>query len=244
MGRVASWAAAVCGVVLVTAPGLAQEGAKAIFFGESGTKIATTTPQSTPKPAGVDSAVAAKKSLPARGDYMGIAYWVDLVSPDGGKRRVSADHVFRTGDRIKLNLRTNRPGYLYLLNIGSSGQTHILFPGPGAGAGTNAVKANLTYEVPVGASIRFDSTPGEETLLIMLSPEPMTDVAPAAPPRTAALSSDDATRMLLGAQAKGAKDLLVEADTTGPQPASYAVAPVASLKAGAMITVRVKLKHE
>ena len=244
MRRAVSWGMALVGIGLVTAPGAAQQGAKAIFYGESGTTVATTTSQSTPKPSGSASAVAAKKPVPRRDDYMGIAYWVDLVGADGGKRRVSADHVFHSGDRIKLNLRTNRPGYLYLLNTGSSGQTHLLFPNPASGAGTNAVKANLTYEVPVGASIRFDNTPGEETLLIMLSPEPMTDVAPAAPPRTATLSSDDATRMLLGAQAKGAKDLLVEADSTGPQPASYAVAPVASLKAGAMITVRVKLKHE
>lgn len=244
MKRVVLVGGALLWIASLSAPALAQEGAKSIFYSDAGTRVVTTTPSVTPKAGGSSPAVAARKSPSGHAEYLGIAYWVDLIAPDGGKRRVSTDHIFHSGDRIKLNLRTNRPGYLYLLNVGSSGQTHMLFPNPAAGAGMNAVKANLTYEVPVGASIRFDNTPGEETLVIMLSPEPMKEIAPTAPPRTAMLSSEDATRLLAGAQAKGAKDLLVEADSAGLQPATYAVAPVAALKDGAMITVRVKLRHQ
>lgn len=45
--------------------------------------------------------------------------------------------------------------------------------------------------------------------------------------------------------AKGAKDLLVEIDRTSSQPATYAVAPAASLsEGGGAITVQIRRKHQ
>lgn len=175
---------------------------------------------------------------------MGVSYWIELVGGDGQSRRVTADHVFRSGDRIRLHLRSNREGYLYVANIGSTGRTYMLFPNAAVGAGNNIVQANVAYTVPSGAFIRFDQNPGEETLLVMLSSRPMDGLAPRPERQTAAITSEDAARLLMGAQAKGAKDLLLETDAASPEPASYAVAPLQSLNDGAIITMRIKLKHQ
>lgn len=216
---------------LLVGTALAQTGAKAIFYSGSGPTVKATSTSKTP-------------SSVVKEEYMGVTYWVELVARDGQKKRITTDHVFRGGDRIKLHVQSNRDGYLYLANIGSTGRSHMLFPHAGMGVGSNSIRANVDYEVPYASYIRFDENPGEETLLIMLSPVPMGEMAPTVEPRTAAVSPDDAARMLMKAQAKGAKDLILEVDTTSAQPAGYAVAPVALLGDGGMITLQVKLKHQ
>ena len=216
-----------------------EHGAKGIFYNGSGPTVMAKGSQSS-------GAVrpAAPTTTAGKEDYMGLSYWVELVANDGQKKRVTTDYVFKGGDRIKLHVQSNRNGYLYLMNIGSTGRTHMLFPNPAMGVGSNAMRANLDYEVPYSSYIRFDENPGEERLLVMLSPTPMGDIAPTAEPRTATLTAEDAARLLMSAEAKGAKDLILEVDTTSAQPAGYAVAPVALLKDGGMITLQIKLKHQ
>jgi hypothetical protein len=46
------------------------------------------------------------------------------------------------------------------------------------------------------------------------------------------------------ANAKGAKDLVMETDNSSAQPASYAVAPMSQLGDSGMITLQIKLKHQ
>lgn len=214
---------------------LAQAGAKAIFYGGSGATVPA-------KPA-APGPVAAPASAP-KDQYMGVSYWIELVGGDGQSRRVTADHVFRSGDRIRLHLRSNRAGYLYVANIGSTGRTYMLFPNATVEAGNNTVQADVAYTVPSGGYIRFDQNPGEETLLVMLSSRPMDGMAPQPDRQTAAITSEDAARLLMGAKSKGAKDLVLETDAASSEPASYAVAPLQSLNDGAIITMRIKLKHQ
>jgi hypothetical protein len=242
-------------VLLLTHVALAQDGAKALFYNASGTAVPAVVPprpvdQAGPPPDPASNAHAAKRppaakrtTAPATGQYMGVTYWVDVVGKDGQRRRVTTDSVFRSGDRIKLAVQTNRSGFLYVINLGTSGRTHVLFPHPGVASGSNAVHAGQTYEVPAVGAIRFDDTPGEELVLIMLSPTPIGDARPP-DQRPGAVTADEAARLLMTAEQKGAKDLIVEADPRGPRPASYAVAPLSSLETGGIITVRLKLKHQ
>lgn len=221
----------------------AQEGAKAIFYTGSGATVVVEPPQ--PAAGARPPATASPPTEPrAKEAYMGIAYWVELVGRDGQKKRVTTDHVFRSGDRITFHIQGNRDGHLYLVNVGSTGRSHLLFPHPAMAVRTNFIRANVAYQIPQNATIRFDENPGEETLLVMLTPQPMGEAAPTAEPATAVLSTDDTSRLLRTAQAKGAKDLLLEVDSTGAQPASYAVAPVKSLREGGMITLQIRLKHQ
>lgn len=254
-------------------------GAKALFYGSSG----ATVPSSAP----------VRQAPARRSDFMGVRYWIDLVEANGQLRRVTTDHVFRAGDRIRLNVQSNREGYLSLLNLGSSGRATPLFPPVGQ---DGAVLANQTYQVPASGFLRFDSTPGEETIVLLLSPTPLAGGSaisagpapggaampgaalpppppPGAPPAPPAAgfppaaggtlagsetpqpggqpaatappsTSEEASRLLREAMAKGAKDLVVETEGAGPQPASYAVAPVAPGQRSNIVSLRIKLKHQ
>jgi hypothetical protein len=263
-------------------------GAKALFYGSSG----ATVPSTAPAPA--------RQATSRRQDYMGVRYWIDLLEPSGQLRRVTTDYVFRAGDRIRLNVQSNREGYLSLLNLGSSGRATSLFPPPGQ---DGAVVASQVYQVPTTGFLRFDSTPGEETVVLLLSPTPLGGVTapaapapgsatmpgayppagaappppapgaypppppgpafPPAPPASAPTSdtampqpggqqqvaaappstSEEAARLLREAMAKGAKDLVVETEGSGSQPASYAVAPVSAGQRSGTVSLQIKLKH-
>jgi hypothetical protein len=211
--------------------GLAQQGAKAMFYDGEGASFMAERPQVQPK-----GKQGAQPSL-------GLKYWIELVDAGGQRVEVTTDHLFRSGDRIKMHLETNRDGYLYLLNVGSTGRYHLLFPQPQLAEGSNFVKARTVYEIPAGAHITFDDHPGEERLVALLSPHPMTDPALRFDPRTMEVSEDDGRRIVKTAQQKGAKDLTLEVDTAAPAPGAYAVASLASLGDKGLLSVEIKLRH-
>jgi serine/threonine-protein kinase len=76
----------------------------------------------------------------------------------------------RTGDRIRIHARANRPGYVTILNIGPSGNLHLLWPEPGASP--IWVGANQPVEMP---AVEVTLPPGRERLLAFwsLTPLPM-----------------------------------------------------------------------
>lgn len=235
---------------LIASPAWAEaQGAKAIFSSGEGPTVMVGSPgapapgDAARQPAKPKSRVA-KKTEPKLEQYMGISYWVELMGDDGQRRRVTTDRVFRSGERIRLNLMSNRDGYLYLLNIGSTGQSNLLFPHPTIAGGNNLIKANVPYEIPVSGYIRFDENPGEESILVMLSPSLLPGFSPSFGPQMQALAKDQTDQFAMVAQAKGAKDLIVEVDAASPRPASYAVAPVTALERnGQMISLQLKLRH-
>jgi hypothetical protein len=234
-------------VMLVAGMAVGQEGAKALFYSGDGTTVA-------PKPSAAkpDSRAAAAKpklvgvppvATAGRPVYIGLKYWLELIDTTGQRREVTPDRVFRSGERIKLRIEPNHDGYLYLVNIGSTGRYHLLFPDPRIGDGGNAVRARTIYDVPYGAFIRFDDNPGEETLLVVLSPTPLSDVDLRADTRTRALPSADGQHLLQAAQLRGAKDLTLETDPQDTQPRAYAVAPLASLGDRGILSLEIKLRH-
>ncbi len=95
---------------------------------------------------------------------VGISYKIILVSKDGQTKVVPTSHVFKIGDKIKLLIKTNKSGYLTILNIGSSGNTHILF--------NEYVEADKEIEIPTKSNLRFVGEPGVEKILVMLSMNP------------------------------------------------------------------------
>ncbi len=217
----------------------AEHGAKGIFYSGDGPTV-MTQPQSQAPAVKPQGSVSERK----REAYLGISYWIELTGRDGKKRRVTADRTFRSGDRIKLLLVANRDGYLYLLNIGSTGRSYVLFPHSGMSPGDNFIRANTSYEIPYSATIRFDENPGEETLLLFLSAKPMGELLPGGDPRAPSFDTEQTARWVAAGEQRGAKDLVLETDSAGPRPASYAVAPLSSLENGGMITLKIKLKHQ
>ena len=52
--------------------------------------------------------------------WLGIAYWVEWERPGAAPIRIAdpSRFVFRSGDRIRFHVKTNVPGYLYVMNRG------------------------------------------------------------------------------------------------------------------------------
>jgi hypothetical protein len=146
------------------------KGAKAIFDSGEGSSIAMSA--GAPRPA----APAAAPMTPTQQKFVGISYQIMTVSDDGQMRAVSKSRVFRSGERAKIVVRTNRPGYLTVMNIGPTGNTAILF--------NEFVEPFRMVEVPRASNLRFVGDPGTERVLFMLSndPNPMATQVNSAPP--------------------------------------------------------------
>lgn len=164
------WTVALaCGACLIAAASSTQaapKGAKAIFDSGSGGTIGMSTNAARPAPA----AVAAVDPTPVVDRYIGVSYQILAIENDGQMRAVSQNRVFRSGDRVKILARTNRPGYLTVANIGTSGRMSVLF--------SEYVDANRLTEIPPNSNLRFDNNPGTENILIMLSNEPSPFASP------------------------------------------------------------------
>ena len=95
---------------------------------------------------------------------MGISYKLALLKPNGDFTIVPKTRTFRSGERIKMLVRTNRPGYLTIMNIGPTGNTTVLF--------NEYVEAKQLYEIPKSTALKFAGAPGTEKVMIMLSGSP------------------------------------------------------------------------
>ena len=209
-----------------------EKGAKGIFYSGEGPTVMAKPPSAHKG--------KTESTIPHVEKYMGISYWIELVDRGGEMKRVATTRTFRNGERIKLHIETNRDGYLYVINIGSTGQSRILFPHP-CMAGNNFIRAWTHYDVPYNTYMRFDENPGEELLLVILSPKSLGDI-PFTPPLDRPLNTGETNYYIQTAQAKGAKDIVLETESSGPQLATYIVAPMSSLETN-MITRQIKLKH-
>jgi hypothetical protein len=129
-----------------------SKGAKAIFDSGEGPSVGMSVAQPQ-RPTSTESAPTEK--------YMGISYQIMLLSDDGQFRIVPKSRIFKSGERIKLLVRTNRPGYMNIMNVGPTGNTNILF--------NDYIEAFNILEIPRNTNFRFVGNPGTEKLLIMLS---------------------------------------------------------------------------
>lgn len=152
-------------------------------------------PRRTPKPVEVarsddrnspslpDSSQAGQSTVPARtgsadatGPALGLRYTILKVS-GGSTIEVAPDTVFRAGDRIQLKVEANNPGYLYIINQGSSGTWKPIFPSPEVENGNNKVESLHAYTLPSEEHrMVFDETAGSEKLFVILSRQPEPDL--------------------------------------------------------------------
>jgi len=136
----------------------APKGAKAIFdSGGGGGTIGMSVNAARP-------ATPVENAEPVSQKYVGISYQIMAIENDGQMRPVSKSRTFRSGERVRILASTNRPGYLTVANIGSSGRMTVLF--------SEYVDAYRMTQIPQNSNLRFDSNPGTENVLIMLSNEP------------------------------------------------------------------------
>lgn len=94
----------------------------------------------------------------------------------GGKTTtVLPTEDFKSGDKVRLIFSTNKDGHIYWLAKGTSGQYQVLFPSVKAGM-DNTMFKNREYTVPAKGAWKFDDNKGTETLVAVLSPNPVPDL--------------------------------------------------------------------
>jgi hypothetical protein len=176
---------------------------------------------------------------------LGLSYWVEWVQPDGTPKRLEdpTRFVFQSRDRVRFHVTTNLGGYLYVVNVGSSGQPTLLFPHAGSVEQHAWIEAHKEALIPAQGWIRFDERPGEEGIQFILSSMPVTDILgliqnPVPGPAASG-------RFLAALDQRGAKDLVVETDATEGQQATYLVTPMAtSDPEGPVLIYRTRLLHQ
>jgi hypothetical protein len=109
--------------------------------------------------------------------------------------RVTTDRVSQRSDRIRLNIMRNWNGYLYVVNLTSTGRSQVFFPDLAVSAVNNLIGANTLYEAPTDAHIRCDATSSKEAIWLMLSPPPLSRITLSPSPPMQALSREDTTRL-------------------------------------------------
>lgn len=200
----------------------------------------------------------------------GIEAWIDLQDSSGRLRRVSPSYTFRSGDGIKLQVKSKTDGYLYVFNQDAAGQVTPLYPTNGQPSGL--IQANTIYSIPPRGMIYFDNQPGSEKVTIALAKYPLPTLdtsyssAPAGTPAGYSSPSryDDCAGGSSGAGSKGmfasdsgssvnclrsnhsagSKGMFTqEEDTSSPQPASYTAAPADVLDQGDVLFVDFNLNH-
>jgi hypothetical protein len=159
--------------------------------------------------------------IPASGaPALGLRYTILKV----GAGEVAPDTIFHAGDRIQLRVEANSPGYLYIVNQGSSGTWKPLFPSPEVENGNNRVESLHAYTLPSEEHrMVFDETAGSEKLFVILSSRPEPDfeklIYSLAKPAGGQKSEDPAPssskKMIL------ASNLHIDDDTVGRMRSAY-----------------------
>jgi hypothetical protein len=109
---------------------------------------------------------------------LGLRYSVMKRDGSGKFAEVDQDLMFRSGDRIRLNVDTNTAGYLYVVMQGSSGNWRLLFPAADVEGGNNRIEKGTSQQIPPGdkGHFVFDQQSGTEKLFLVLSRKPEADL--------------------------------------------------------------------
>ncbi|MGA3240622.1 MAG: DUF4384 domain-containing protein [Bryobacteraceae bacterium] len=136
------------------------------------------TPPSTPDGSGkivaVSDGTRTTAPPPASGTALGLKYTILKLSGDA-MTPVAPSSVFHAGDKIQFSIETNSPGYLYIVNQGSSGTWMPMFPTAEIEGGNNHVEGFHTYTFPSGYRYVFDQQAGGEKVFIIFSRDPKPD---------------------------------------------------------------------
>ncbi len=173
--------------------------------------------------------------------------WRVIRKLDSGEEvDADGDQTFHSGDRVRLAFESNINGFLYVAHQGSSRRWTLLFPGETINGGSNAIARGQLTQVPDNGWFRFDDTPGQEELFVVLSRERLADMpgfqgrvrrSDSLPPKAV-----DDLRLRLAS-----RDLVFEKDTPSPArstaTASLAQYVVNRDELGKAVSATITLKH-
>jgi len=118
----------------------AQTGAKRFFLTprvavelrQSRRRVPTLRNRPGPEAGGADAA----------GVNAGLMYYIERQGPDGRVDRVNPTTIFHSGDRIRLQLKSNVAGRLVIAQRNPDGSSGVLFPDSRVNGGDNRIQAN------------------------------------------------------------------------------------------------------
>lgn len=113
-----------------------------------------------------------------------LSYWITLQPfKDGKPTRSSYDlpneFKFEADDRIRVNVSSLQPGYLYILNEGPEvgvPEYNVVFPTPTANNGVSLLPAGQVVEIPKDSWLRFDTQKGVERLWLIFSEDSLPEL--------------------------------------------------------------------
>ncbi len=104
---------------------------------------------------------------------LGLRYNVLLIDPaSGAATPADPDRTFRRGECVALEFESNRSGYLYVLEQGSSGKWQPLLPSAQMPEESNIVRARTRTRVPSSHCFEIEDPPGTERIFVVLSRNP------------------------------------------------------------------------
>ncbi len=106
-----------------------------------------------------------------------LTYWITVQKFKGRNPyqepfTLAGEINFEADYRIRVNVRSPQPGYLYILNEGpASGapEYNIVFPTPTANKGSSLLQASQMVQIPEESWLRFDAQQGVEKLWLVFS---------------------------------------------------------------------------
>ncbi len=134
-----------------------------------------------PQPATASAAKLAANSTAGLAT-LGLGYTLFMVNDAGNLMRVSPDRQFKSGERVRLLVETNRNGYIYIFTQENDEAPKLLYPNIAIANGNNCVLAHRTFWLPEEGEIEFDEHPAREKLTVVFSERPLAKLAPSAMP--------------------------------------------------------------
>jgi hypothetical protein len=88
----------------------------------------------------------------------------------GAWKVMDPGHVFQEGDQLRFRFKSDQPGFLYVVNLGSSGEQVTLFPSDQAGM-DNQITPGQEYMIPsTDGAFRITGPKGYDTVYWVMSP--------------------------------------------------------------------------
>jgi hypothetical protein len=106
----------------------------------------------------------------------GLKYRILERESGGSLRAVPADSAFKTNDRIRFEIESNTPGFVYLLPQGSDSTWDVLFPSAEVRNSDNRLEPMHAVQIPREQDFIFDQISGQERVFVVLSPSRVTDL--------------------------------------------------------------------
>lgn len=149
-----------------------------------------STPGATTKPTEASSSnpatpsgsgtTVSTPSKPVNTPRIGLGLTLFMRDSTGLAVRTDPDHVFRSGDRVRVLLETNADGYLYIFNTTNDGPAVMIYPDAQLDEGGNYIQAHVPFEIPSSQAAEeklrwfaFDDVGGTERVFFVFTREPL-----------------------------------------------------------------------